>query len=65
VLGQDPYPTRGEAEGLAFSVPPDVNIPGSLSNIFKELHQQPTHGSLAEWAENGKRPGKASLSELV
>ena len=37
ILGQDPYPTPGNAHGLAFSVLPDVPIPASLKNIYKEL----------------------------
>jgi hypothetical protein len=62
ILGQDPYHGRGQAEGLAFSVPSGVALPPSLRNIFKELHRdlgkplpafpQPG-GSLARWAEEG------------
>ena len=38
ILGQDPYPTRGNAHGLCFSVEEDVQpFPKSLLNIFKEL----------------------------
>ena len=37
ILGQDPYPTPGYANGLAFSVNPSVRLlPHSLRNIFKE-----------------------------
>ncbi|MFW9596244.1 MAG: uracil-DNA glycosylase, partial [Macromonas sp.] len=36
ILGQDPYHGPGQAEGLAFSVPPGIKIPPSLRNIFKE-----------------------------
>ena len=40
ILGQDPYPTPGHAHGLAFSVLPTVKpLPGSLRNIYKELHE--------------------------
>lgn len=39
ILGQDPYHGRGQAEGLAFSVPPGVALPPSLRNIFKELQR--------------------------
>lgn len=58
ILGQDPYPTPGQAHGLAFSVRPGVRVPGSLRNIFKELHADvgvpvPTSGSLVPWAERG------------
>lgn len=62
ILGQDPYHGRGQAEGLAFSVAPGVQLPPSLRNIFKELQRdlgtpfpafpQPG-GSLVRWAEKG------------
>ena len=39
IVGQDPYPTPGHAVGLSFSVAPEVRpLPGSLENIFRELH---------------------------
>ena len=62
ILGQDPYHGRGQAEGLAFSVPPGVPPPPSLRNIFKELERDlgvpaPAFphpgGSLAGWARQG------------
>lgn len=67
ILGQDPYPTVGNAHGLAFSVLPTVNpIPASLKNIYKELAADlgwpvdktglPLHkktGHLVSWAEQG------------
>jgi uracil-DNA glycosylase len=59
ILGQDPYPTRGHAHGLAFSVLPVVKpLPASLRNIFKERHSDlglpvPVCGSLVPWAESG------------
>jgi len=62
ILGQDPYHGRGQAEGLAFSVPPGVALPPSLRNIFKELERDlgtppPTFpnpgGCLANWARHG------------
>lgn len=37
ILGQDPYHEEGQAHGLCFSVKPDVDIPPSLQNIYKEL----------------------------
>ena len=37
IIGQDPYHNAGEAMGLCFSTPPDVKIPPSLRNIFKEM----------------------------
>ncbi len=57
ILGQDPYHGPGQAEGLAFSVPPGVPLPPSLRNIFKELARDgqpiPHSGSLVPWAEAG------------
>jgi ATP-dependent DNA helicase PIF1 len=59
ILGQDPYPTPGNAHGLAFSVLPDVKpIPASLKNIYKELISDigfipPQHGNLEHWARQG------------
>ncbi|MCB2060718.1 MAG: uracil-DNA glycosylase, partial [Novosphingobium sp.] len=35
ILGQDPYHGRGQAHGLAFSVPEGIRIPPSLVNIYK------------------------------
>ena len=37
ILGQDPYHEPGQAQGLAFYVPPSVKPPPSLVNIAKEL----------------------------
>lgn len=58
ILGQDPYHGEGQAEGLAFSVPPGVRAPPSLRNIFKELHRDigfvpASHGHLGAWAARG------------
>ena len=59
IFGQDPYPTRGYAHGLAFSVANDVSpIPASLTNIFKELKDDcgldvGKNGDLARWADQG------------
>ncbi|MGD8199431.1 uracil-DNA glycosylase [Ornithinimicrobium sp. W1679] len=58
ILGQDPYPTPGYAHGIAFSVPPCVNVPRSLHNIFTELEDdlgapRPDHGCLDHWASQG------------
>lgn len=39
ILGQDPYHEPGQAQGLAFYVPPDVRTPPSLVNIAKELNE--------------------------
>ena len=58
ILGQDPYHEPGQAHGLCFSVKPDIKIPPSLENIYKELHDDigfaiPNHGYLEEWAKQG------------
>ncbi|MFK2825669.1 uracil-DNA glycosylase [Bacillus sp. B190/17] len=58
ILGQDPYHGPGQAHGLSFSVQPDVPLPPSLRNIFKELHSDlgcpaPNNGYLVPWAEQG------------
>jgi uracil-DNA glycosylase len=58
LLGQDPYPNPGQAHGLCFSVRPGVRLPGSLRNIYKELHDDlgitpPKHGYLVSWAKRG------------
>ena len=38
IIGQDPYHKVNQAHGLSFSVKPEVKIPPSLVNIFKELN---------------------------
>jgi len=59
ILGQDPYPTKGHAHGLCFSVLPNVKpLPKSLKNINKELFDDMgidnSHtGYLLPWAEQG------------
>ena len=40
VIGQDPYHEKGQAMGLAFSVPNDCKCPPSLINIFKEIENE-------------------------
>ena len=58
ILGQDPYHNNGQAHGLCFSVKPDVEIPPSLVNIYKELQDDcgcyiPNNGYLEKWAREG------------
>ncbi|MEO8383716.1 MAG: uracil-DNA glycosylase [Betaproteobacteria bacterium] len=58
VLGQDPYPTAGNAMGLSFSVPRGVAVPASLRNIYiglkNDLSIAPaSHGDLRAWASQG------------
>ena len=58
IIGQDPYHNNGQAHGLCFSVKPDVGIPPSLENIYKELRDDlgcyiPNNGYLVKWARQG------------
>jgi uracil-DNA glycosylase len=60
ILGQDPYYTVGDADGLAFSVPKGRSIPTSLQKIFAgiandvELQLTPRRsGNLKRWADQG------------
>ena len=58
ILGQDPYHGDGQAHGLCFSVKPEVDIPPSLVNIYKELEDDlgcyiPNNGYLVKWANQG------------
>ena len=59
ILGQDPYHNAGQAMGLCFSVKPEVkDLPPSLINIFRELHDDvgchmPANGDLSGWARQG------------
>lgn len=58
IIGQDPYHGPGQANGLCFSVQPGVEMPPSLRNIFKEVHDDtgapiPSDGDLSRWARQG------------
>ncbi|WP_444963500.1 uracil-DNA glycosylase [Nocardiopsis sp. M1B1] len=58
IVGQDPYPTPGNAVGLSFSVAPDVRLPASLRNIYKEMVDDlgvpmPSNGDLTPWTRQG------------
>jgi uracil-DNA glycosylase len=58
ILGQDPYHGEGQAHGLCFSVRPGVQVPPSLQNIYREIHDElglpiPRHGHLTAWADRG------------
>lgn len=58
IIGQDPYHNVNQAHGLCFSVKPDVEIPPSLVNIYKELESDlgcyiPDNGYLVKWAKQG------------
>lgn len=58
IFGQDPYHGQHQAHGLAFSVRPEVDIPPSLLNMYKELQSElglyiPDNGCLTKWARQG------------
>jgi uracil-DNA glycosylase len=58
IFGQDPYPKKGHAHGLAFSVDSSVTpLPPSLRNIFKELASDVgivrENGDLSDWCDQG------------
>lgn len=58
IIGQDPYPRSGMANGMAFAVDPAYpTIPKSLQNIFKEIEHDigevKTDQSLKWWASQG------------
>ena len=62
ILGQDPHHEPGQAQGLAFYVPPDIQTPPSLVNIAKELesdlHCSPSSSAstvpdLLSWTDQG------------
>lgn len=58
IIGQDPYHGENQAHGLCFSVKPEVDIPPSLENIYKELQDDlgcsiPNNGYLVKWAKQG------------
>jgi uracil-DNA glycosylase len=58
VFGQDPYPTKGEADGLAFSAQRSSSRP-SLRRVFEVLEadrpgwRRPASGRLDAWAHQG------------
>lgn len=61
IIGQDPYPDREMATGVAFSVPTKIlprNFPPTLQNLFneyaKDLHlSYPAVGDLTPWCKQG------------
>ena len=58
IVGQDPYHSYGQANGLAFSVNEGTKLPPSLKNIYKELGNdlgiiESKNGNLESWAKQG------------
>lgn len=70
IIGQDPYPTRGDAHGLSFSSDAK-NIPNSLRTIYKclinynLLKRMPKISNLTGWAYQGVLLLNKSLSTVV
>jgi uracil-DNA glycosylase len=77
IMGQDPYPTPGEAQGLCFSIPGGVARPESLKRIFECLEraglcrehpelppaaQPAAGGDLRPWAVQGVLMLNAALT---
>src|SRR3990172_13406861 len=67
VLGQDPYHGPGQANGLAFSVNDEIEVPPSLVNIYKEIEddlgkKMPATGNLERWARQGVMLLNATLT---
>lgn len=67
ILGQDPYHGAGQAMGLSFAVPPEVRLPPSLQNIFKELEAdlgpvKHKTGDLERWSKQGVLMLNATLT---
>jgi uracil-DNA glycosylase len=74
ILGQDPYPTKGVADGLAFSASETSylagTVPASLRNIHTEYvsdlgYSRPSGGSLLPWAKRGVLLLNTSLTCVV
>jgi len=58
IVGQDPYPQKGKAQGLSFSYPASFNVsrPDSMVNIRKELANEgfeKANSDLMGWAHQG------------
>ncbi len=56
IIGQDPYPNKDDAHGLAFSKK-SGKLPASLKNIFEKIKEDTgivnTNGNLTNWARQG------------
>lgn len=66
LLGQDPYHTPGQAQGLAFSLPDNAPTQPSMQNILKELESDLGESrysqDLTSWGEQGVLLLNASLT---
>lgn len=67
IFGQDPYPTKGVATGLAFSS--NNTLPASLRNLFIELESdlgiKRTNPILDDWSQQGILLLNTSLTVVV
>ena len=68
IIGQDPYHTPGQAQGLAFSIPDEAKAQPSIRNILKELKTDlgidRESTDLTSWAEQGVLLINSSLTVL-
>jgi uracil DNA glycosylase len=70
ILGQDPYPTEGDAVGLAFAMNSDSKMPRSLVNIAKELTDDlgvevKTQADLSKWSSQVLTPNLVGRNSRV
>lgn len=69
IVGQDPYPTPGVANGYAFAVNKGLKIPKSLQNIFKEINEVQgflkADCTLEHWTKQGVLLLNSSLTTRI
>lgn len=69
LIGQDPYPTKDVACGLAFAVSDTSKQPQSLKNLMKELATDlpkvPNSGQLNRWSAQGVMLLNSALTTIV
>lgn len=68
-LGQDPYPTKEVACGLAFANSPGTKAPPSLRNLMRELEADlpkvTASGEVSKWANQGVLLLNSSLTTRI
>ncbi|MFM7013983.1 MAG: uracil-DNA glycosylase [Actinomycetota bacterium] len=68
LLGQDPYPTKGVAIGLAFAVSEGTKSPQSLKNMMRELKKDipdlESEGEITRWEKSGVMLLNSALTTL-
>jgi uracil-DNA glycosylase len=69
LIGQDPYPAKNLACGLAFAVSEESKLPQSLKNLMKELAsdlpQVSNSGQIARWTSQGVMLLNSALTTKV